>query len=98
MSRNLARPFFPTPPPEYNQQYFAEFVRAFSLYQEQARNPGEGRHTKLVLTNIATNDAGLEVGTLFVHDGHVKIVLADRPHPAGVNGSGFVGSVTVSTP
>ena len=50
MSRNLPLPFFPIPPNQYTPQYFAEIVRAFSLYMEQIQNPGEGRHTKLVLT------------------------------------------------
>ena len=65
MSRNLVRPFFPIPPQEYNQGYFNEVIRAFSVYLDQMQNPGEGRHTKLVLTDLPKSDQGLEPGSLF---------------------------------
>jgi len=98
MSRNLVRPYFPIPPQEYNQVYFAEVVRSFSTYLEQMQNPGEGRNTQLVLTNLQTDDSGLETGALFQQDGFVKIALADMPHVRGSSATGGVGSVTVSTP
>ncbi len=97
MSRNLPLPFFPIPPNQYTPQYFAEIVRAFSLYMEQIQNPGEGRHTDLVLTGLPTDDSGLEDGGLFSHDGFVRIPLANRPHVRGSIGTGNVGSVTVVT-
>ena len=98
MSRNLARPFFPVPPLDYQQQYFAEVVRSFSNYIEQSQNPGEGRNTFIVLTNLQTDDSGLETGALFQQDGIVKITLANKPHARGSAATGYVGSVTVSTP
>ena len=97
MSRNLVRPFFPIPPGEYTQQYFAELVRSFSTYLEQMQNPGEGRHTQLVLTNLQTDDSGLETGALFQQDGFVKITLVDTPHVRGQQAAGAVGDVTVTT-
>jgi len=66
MSRNLILPFFPVPPEQYDQQYMEEIVRSFSTYLTQMQNPGEGRHTELVLTNLQTHDQGLEVGALFI--------------------------------
>ena len=63
MSRNLVRPFFPIPPQEYDQTYFDEVIRSFAVYLDQMQNPGEGRHTALVLTNLQTDDQGLEVGS-----------------------------------
>lgn len=98
MSRNLVRPFFPVPPAEYRQAYFAEIIRSFSTYLEQSQNPGEGRHTFLVLTNLQTDDVGLETGALFQQDGIVKITLSNKPHVRGSSASGLVGTVTVSTP
>ena len=98
MSRNLARPFFPLPPNNYQQQYFAEVVRSFSNYLEQMQNPGEGRNTFIVLTNLQTDDSGLETGALFQQDGIVKITLTNKPHARGSAATGQVGSVTVSTP
>ena len=97
MSRNLILPFLPVPPNEYQQQYFAEVVRAISVYMQNERNPGEGRHTAMVLTNLQSNDQGLETGALFEHDGFVKITKANTPHVGGVSATGAVGSVTVST-
>ena len=96
MSRNLNLPFFPVPPPEYQQQYFAELVRAFSVYMQNERNPGEGRHTTMVLTALPTNDQGLEIGALFEQDGFVKITKANTPHVSGTSATGSVGEVTVS--
>lgn len=97
MSRNLLLPFLPVPPPEYQQQYFSEVVRAISVYMQNERNPGEGRHTSLVLTNLQSNDQGLETGALFEHGGFVKITQANTPHVGGLSATGAVGSVTVST-
>jgi hypothetical protein len=97
MSRNLVRPFFPVPPSEYKQEYFAEMVRSFSTYLENMQNPGEGRHTQLVLTNLQTDDSGLETGALFQQDGYVKVTLPNTPHVRGSQSTGAVGDVTVTT-
>jgi hypothetical protein len=96
MSRNLVRPYFPIPPERYDQSYFAEIIRSFSTYIQQQQNPGEGRNTFIVLTNLQENDAGLETGALFQQNGFVKIALANTPHPAGVSSTASVGSVTVT--
>jgi hypothetical protein len=97
MSRNLPVPFFPIPPEKYNRTYFAEVVRAFSVFLEQQRNPGEGRNTFIVLTQLQTDDSGLETGALFQQDGFVKIALGNKPHVRGSVGTGSVGEVTVNT-
>jgi hypothetical protein len=96
MSRNLVLPFFPVAPQQYNQAYFAELVRAFSIYLEQIQNPGEGRNTQLVLTDLQTDDSGLENGALFQQDGFVKITLINLPHVRGSGATGAVGTVTVT--
>jgi hypothetical protein len=89
MSRNLVRPYFPIPPAEYERSYFAEVIRSFSTYLEQTQNPGEGRNTFAVFTNLQTDDVGLETGTIFNHGGYVKIAQANTPH---VRGSAGIGS------
>lgn len=96
MSRNLVRPFFAVPPEQYTQQYFSEMVRSFSTYLENMQNPGEGRHTQLVLTNLQTDDSGLESGALFQQNGFVKVSLLNVPHVRGSQSSGSVGDVTVT--
>jgi hypothetical protein len=98
MSRNLARPYFGIPPVQYQQQYFSEVIRSFSVFLEQSQNPGEGRNTTIVLTNLQEDDYQLEIGTLFQQDGFVKITRQGAPHVRGSTATGAVGSVTVVTP
>lgn len=97
MSRNLVRPFFPEPPREYSNRYFSELVRSFSTYLVNMQNPGEGRNTFGVFTNLQTDDLGLETGAIFNHGGYVKITQENTPHVRGSAGIGSVGSVTVTT-
>jgi hypothetical protein len=96
-NRIVPVPYFPIPPREYDQRYFNEVIRAFSVYLEQARNPGEGRNTFTVFTNLQQNDVGLEVGTVYRHGNDLKIVLSNISAVAGSAGTALVGSVTVVT-
>jgi len=98
MSRNLPLPFLPVPPAGYDQSYLAEIVRALSVYMQNERNPGEGRNTFTVFTNLQTDDVGLEPGTVFNHGGYLKVSALNTPHVRGSSATGAVGSVTVSTP
>ena len=95
MSRNLAPPSFPIPPKEYDQRFFHEFLRAFSQYQYQVQNPGEGRNTFIVLTDIQDNDIGLEPGTVF-RDGNyiLRISALNRAYAVGLQATGGVGQIT----
>ena len=97
MSRRLSRPYFPIPPEQYQQRYFTEVIRAFSVFLEQVQNPGDVRATDLTLTDLQTDDSGLETGALFQQDGFVKITLINTPHARGSAGTGAVVAVTVST-
>lgn len=97
MSRNLTLPYFPVPPQTYQQAYFTEIIRAISVYMQNERNPGEGRNTFTVFTNLQTDDSGLETGAIFNHGGYVKITQENTPHVRGSAGIGSVGSVTVTT-
>lgn len=97
MSRNVPAPYFPIPPREYDPRYFSEVIRAFSVFLEQTRNPGEGRNTFGVFTDLQADDVGLETGAIFNHGGYVKIAELNTPHVRGSAGTGSVGSVTVTT-
>ena len=97
MSRNQILPYFAIPPVEYDQAYFANLTRSFATYMQQQQNPGEDRATRLTLTDLQTDDYGLETGALFQQDGFVKITLSNKPHVRGSAGTGGVGSVTVTT-
>jgi hypothetical protein len=97
MSLSVFAPYFPVPPGQYDQKYFSEVIRAFSVFLEQSRNPGQGRNTFTVFTNLQTDDSGLETGAIFNHGGYVKITELNTPHVRGSAGIGSVGSVTVTT-
>lgn len=97
MSRNLPFPYFPVPPQGYEQKYFAEVIRAFSVFAAQQQNPGEGRNTFTVFTALQTDDYNLEPGSVFQQDGFLKVALPNKPHVRGVSGTGQVGSVSVTT-
>ena len=82
-TRDVPVPYFPIPPSEYNQQYFNEVVRSFSVYLEQARNPGTAVFNTLNLLNLPTyaNNAAAVTGGLSVNDvyktstGELRIVI-----------------------
>ena len=74
MPSKLPLPYFPVPPNEYSQQYMAELTRAFSVALQQIQNPGDGRNTTLVLTELPTSAAGLESGSVWNDSGTLKIV------------------------
>jgi hypothetical protein len=95
MASNVPAPFFPTPPENYNRQYMAQLVRAFSVFVQQVNNPGDAIYTNLQLTNLPTNDQGLQTGALFQQGGFVKITQANAPHVAGVAATSVLGTVTV---
>ena len=97
MSRNLNLPFFPIPPEEYSREYFAEVLRSYSTYLQNMQNPGEGRNTFSVFTNLQTDDSGLEPGAIFNHDGYVRVPLDHSPYVRGSQATGSVGTVTVTT-
>ena len=96
-TRQVPAPYFPYPPDSYDQNYFSEVVRAFSIFIAQQRNPGESRATKLSFTALPSgSDKDLETGALFEVDGFVKISKVDRPHCASNSATITVGSVTVT--
>jgi len=95
MSRNIPGPLFPVPPKDYDQRYMAELTRVFALYQQQVQNPGQGRNTTTVFTNLQSNDQGLEPGTVF-RDGNyfLKITVENVANVGGLAATGGVGQIT----
>ena len=96
MSRNLTLPYFPIPPREYSQKYFEEVLRAYSTYLAGIQNPGEGRNTFTVFTNLQSDDYGLESGSVFNHNGQLRVSLLYSPYVQGSEATGSVGQITVS--
>lgn len=67
MPSSSPAPFFPTPPGEYNRQYMAQLIRAFSVFVQQSNNPGDAIFTTLRLTALpiyANNSAALAGGLI----------------------------------
>tara|TARA_R110000822_G_scaffold61042_10_gene151452 strand:- start:923 stop:1150 length:228 start_codon:yes stop_codon:yes gene_type:complete len=75
MSRNIPLPYIAVPPQDYDQRYFAELAMSVALFMQQQVNPGEGRFTNLVLTELPTSATGLEPGTLYNDSGTIKVVV-----------------------
>jgi len=83
MPSSSPAPFFPTPPGEYNRQYMAQLVRAFSVFVQQANSPGDAIFTTLKLTAlpIYANNAAALAGGLIAGDvyktstGELRIVV-----------------------
>lgn len=74
MSRNLPLPYLALPPAQYDQRYFSDLVQTIAVYMQQERNPGEGRFTRVTLTDLPTSSTGLETGALWNDSGTVKVV------------------------
>lgn len=75
----------------------ADLIRSLASLVTFIRAVGEGRQTTIVLTNLATNDSGLEPGTIFQVEGVLRVPLLYSPYAAGLSATGSVGSVTVTT-
>ena len=97
MSRGLVQPLFPNAPPEYNSEYMAEVVRAFSIFLQQVNNPGPWQASALTLPNLQTDNFNLPIGGIFQHGDQVRITVPNMPYPRGSAATGAVGSVTVTT-
>ena len=95
-SRDISSPRLPLPIGNVDQAYIIDLVRALDLFIQQSDNPGEGRNTKLVFTDMPTSDIGLEPGTLYRFGNDVKISLLNIAGVDGLTATVTLGSVTVS--
>jgi hypothetical protein len=96
MDRRTVPPIFARAPNDYDPIYFNDLVRALTSLVIYIQTPGEGRQTTIVLTNLQTDDYGLEPGTTFQVEGALRVAVLYRPYVRGVSASGSVGSVTVT--
>lgn len=96
MDRRLTFPVFGNAPDEYDRRHIDDISRKLNQFMTLVRSPGEGRQTRLVITDLTENDYGLEPGTLFQVEGTVKVSVPNRPHPAGVSATGYVGSTSIT--
>jgi peptidoglycan hydrolase-like protein with peptidoglycan-binding domain len=97
MDYRIVFPTFPRPPSDYDQRYFQDIARALDALVVAVRTAGEGRQTTIVLTDLKTNDVGLESGTMFQVDGVLRVSMPNLPYVAGNFATGRVGTVSVTT-
>lgn len=82
-TRETPVPYFPNAPQLYDQRYFSEVVRAFSVYLQQSQNPGTAVFNTLNLLNLPTyaDNAAAVAGGLSLNDvyktvtGELRIVV-----------------------
>jgi hypothetical protein len=96
MDVKLVPPIFSRAPAQYDQIYFNDLVRSLISLITYIQAPGEGRQTTIVLTNLASNDSGLEPGTIFQVNGALRISVLYSPYVAGLSATGSVGSVSIT--
>tara|TARA_B100000925_G_C21896531_1_gene425232 strand:- start:148 stop:399 length:252 start_codon:yes stop_codon:yes gene_type:complete len=83
MSNQVSLPYFPTAPQDYDQRYMTEVVRSFSVYLQQAQNPGTAVFNTLNLLNLPVHadNAAAVTGGLAINDvyktatGELRIVI-----------------------
>jgi hypothetical protein len=97
MDRRLIFPRFENPPEDYNKKYFDNMVNMLNVLMVALRSPGVGRQTTMTLTDLPTNDSGLEPGALFQVGGQVRISVTNIAYVQGLSGTGAVGTVTITT-
>jgi hypothetical protein len=97
MSRKAQFPTFPSPPSRgLDVQWATSLVRSLDQLAYILQNPGEGRLTTLVLTDLPTSDSGLEDGSLFRVGNQLFITARDLSYPAGATATARLGTVTVT--
>jgi hypothetical protein len=96
MDSRLVFPTFSAPPVEYDQRHIQDLVRSLDALVRVIKAPGEGRQTTIVLTDLQSNDYGLEPGTIFEVSGALRVSVIYSPYVAGLSATASVGSVTVS--
>jgi hypothetical protein len=97
MDRRLIFPRFENPPPDYNKKYFDNMANMLNVLMNALRSPGVGRQTTMTLTDLPTNDSGLEPGALFQVNGQVRISVRNLAYADGLSAHVSAGSVSVTT-
>ena len=95
-SRDISSPRLPLPIGNVDQAYIIDLVRALDLFIQQSDNPGEGRNTKLVFTDMPTSDIGLEPGTLYRIGNDVKIAAKSGVFNNLADGVSVMGNPAVN--
>jgi len=90
MPSAVSPPRLGSPPGEYDQDYFSEITRQFSLLVSQINNK------ERFLPDLPDNNIGLKNGALYQYDGFVRVSVPHQVSLAGVSMTGSVGTVMVT--
>lgn len=93
---SVVPPRLPQPNGQLSVEYMYDLVSVLDVFIQQQNNPGEGRNTKIVFTDLPTSDVGLEAGTLYRIGNDVKVSLLNIAGVDGVSATISLSSVTVS--
>ena len=93
---SVVPPRLPQPNGQLSVEYMYDLVSVLDVFIQQQNNPGEGRNTKIVFTDLPTSDVGLEAGTLYRIGNGVKVSLLNIAGVDGVSATISLSSVTVS--
>jgi hypothetical protein len=96
VDRRVPFPTIPEAPREYSPRWGSDLVRSLDQILTLLYNPGEGRFTTAVFTNLPSTDAGLENGSLVLQGDQVFIVVPYKSRPVGVSAAVGLGNVTVT--
>lgn len=109
----LPKPYFPVPPTQYDPAYFREVTKIFSVFLQQASNPGKvtadglnlkpfgARGVQIFSNNTSAISGGLLPGDVYMlSTGELKIVISPSVivSNTGTQGIAASGNVTISTP
>jgi hypothetical protein len=94
--QQFVAPPLPVPPPEYDQQYVTNLIRALRLYFNQLDSTTSLQIEGLSLLALPTSGYGLRTGTVFRVGDDLKIVASNIAYTIGVSASGSIGSVTAT--
>ena len=83
--QQFVAPPLPVPPPEYDQQYVTNLIRALRLYFNQLDSTTSLQIEGLSLLALPTSGYGLRTGTVFRVGDDLKIVASNIASPKPQN-------------
>lgn len=90
------RPSLIVPPREYDPQYLIRLLSQLDKYFLTVDNPGDAVVNTLRILQPPNSGFNLPVGSVWVEDGFLKIVVAGVVYVDSIVATGEIGTVTVS--
>src|SRR5262245_61277781 len=97
MSKSFPVLALPSPPPEIDKEYMNRLVRTLEQIIVQLVTSGDERCQSMIINAMPTSAVDQPPGMLWNDDGTVRIVMAGDTGLLGVQSSGAVGTIAVTT-